>query len=161
MTQNEALIEAIGIADLGRIQEALKNGADINHIDMFLGRTPLIHAIDVGDSIIVGYLIEAGADVNKPSKTGRFPLGAAVWYDRGIADLLLKAKADVNHKGIGDWTALHIAAHQNSVSIIYKLREAGATISRTAEGHSPIEIAAMEGNDEAALALVKFYQHGA
>ena len=73
---------------------------------------------------IAKLLIEYGADMNLPNRTGWTPLHKAS-YD-GFADvvhLLLDHGADVNAKKQDHWTALHIAIRYSSFEIIKALLE--------------------------------------
>ena len=92
--------------DVARI--LLEHGADPNGggVD---GRTALCHATCVGIHDAMEVLIEAGADVDKPSNTGRTPLGIALSWDEypvekresPTVDVLLKYGVD--KRGTGEY----------------------------------------------------------
>jgi ankyrin repeat protein len=50
----------------------LKNGADINGIDMY-GETPLHYAYMQGNKKIIDLLLKKGADMNIKNKQGKIP----------------------------------------------------------------------------------------
>lgn len=61
--------------DLKRVQISLANGAKINQASARnFGFTPLIAAIVGGNTNVVEFLVQSGADVNLPSEGGRTPL---------------------------------------------------------------------------------------
>lgn len=67
---NKALFGAIKNRDYDTIRLALAKGADPNSYHH--GVTPLMRACIVGDSVIIGLLINAGADPEKKDKQGKF-----------------------------------------------------------------------------------------
>jgi len=112
---------------------------------------------------IMKMLIEAGADVNKPSN-GSSPLWIAVhWRDLEVVRLLVANGADPNaesysvlsnlakkkgRKTVPGYynTALHEAVEKNSVAIVKVLLDAGADPKRTDhEGRTPLDIAHQKG----------------
>lgn len=59
------------------------------------GMTPLCQAVSAGNSTLVAYLIDRGADVNLKSGDGRSPLHFAAELDSAlVSQLLLRANAD-------------------------------------------------------------------
>lgn len=64
--------------DLEQVKEHVeKHGVDIN--DRIDGRPPIHYAADYGQTDVVKYLIEKGADVNSVDKYGISALLAAIW----------------------------------------------------------------------------------
>lgn len=75
-------------------------------------------------------VIDLGADPNYPDETGFPSLFAALAADREdryeILDLLLNAGADVQQRGLNDWTPLHFAASRNDPRAVELLLARGA-----------------------------------
>ena len=103
-----------------------------NGRDDFVERAWLEHAIDLGSLAVIEWLLQNGADANYESDEG-FPALHAV-MDREEADrddvirLLLKHGVDVNQRGSNDWTPLHRAAFQGTISIMEILIAGGADL---------------------------------
>ena len=71
-----------------------------------------------------------------------------------IAEMLIKAGANVNAKSQMGWTALHNAAENGSVKMIKMLIKAGAYIEvKNKEGLTPQQIAKINGRDKAVEVL--------
>lgn len=81
------LMTAASDGDLAGVEEALANGNDINEKDSE-GADALMYANYSGDTDIISYLIEAGADVNSMDDYST-ALGTAVMYGEYEAALLL------------------------------------------------------------------------
>lgn len=75
-------------------------------------------------------VIDLGADPNYPDETGFPSLFAALATDREdryeLLDLLLDAGADVQQRGLNDWTPLHFAASRNDPRAVELLLARGA-----------------------------------
>ncbi|XP_064482456.1 myotrophin-like [Ornithodoros turicata] len=69
---------SVKIGDLEQVKDCLEHkGIDVNEaID---GRPPLHHAADYGQTEVVRFLIDSGADVNAKDKYGISALLAAIW----------------------------------------------------------------------------------
>ena len=96
----------------------------------FNGDTLLFHALRYGAGIeIVKFLVEQGADVNKPDGNGWTPLHtAASICSKEVVDLLLTNNADINAKNPRGDTPLHVAMHDRSVDAANSLIKRGAEI---------------------------------
>lgn len=119
----------------------------------------LEYAIYHGPLALIRTLIELGADANYASDG--FPsLIAALSSQRRdraqLLELLLAAGADVNQRGLNDWTPLHYAAAHDDVAAIELLLAHGADAAartRIDDFATPLEEAESLGRAAAARAL--------
>ncbi len=164
---------AVGRGDPARVREFVSAGADPNTIASAGGDTPLIRAIASGNSAVVTALIEAGANVNLPSRQPRFWTPLMYAHDKPeILSALIAAGADLQARTTSDWiraasgrliqrpggeTALHLAAGAGKADPVRILLRAGAKLEAVAEnGHTPLDYALRLGSvTEAAEALVE------
>jgi ankyrin repeat protein len=93
---------------------------------------PLEYAIYHSPLSFLRSLIELGADPNYTSEGGFPSLIAALSTERRdkleVVALLLAAGADVNQRGLNDWTPLHCAASRNDPAAIQLLASHGADL---------------------------------
>ncbi|RLN09784.1 ankyrin-like protein-like protein [Panicum miliaceum] len=105
---------------------------DVNAADES-GNTPLSHAVRAGNVGIVRYLLDHGADPNKPVDFECTSIHIAVGKGMcEMVELLLSKGADVNfssHCG----APLHIAAMENQDAAMKVLLDHGADINKTHE----------------------------
>lgn len=94
------------------------------------GRTWLRNAIDVGPMAVVKWMLDRGAPINFQDDEGFPALHAAIDRDKPdrleVIELLCATGADVNARGINDWTPLHHAAAWNDVEVLKILLRQGA-----------------------------------
>lgn len=102
-------------------------------------------------------LIDRGADVNAVARNDMAvaPLHSAVASDaRGVAELLLNARADSNARQQGGWTALHAAAKHGKREWVDLLLSHGADPSIASDdGKNAAEMAKDAGRQELAERL--------
>lgn len=123
----------------------------------------LTYAIYHSPISLVDALLDAGADPNWPSDDGFPPLIAALSCadsapgstprtDVGeLVETLLKHGADVNQRGLNDYTPLHWAAGQGDLAMVELLLAHGAdpnAITRIDDMETPLEVAAVSGRPE-------------
>jgi len=95
---NEKLLLACKNNDIALVEEAIKNGADVNAKDN-AGFTPLMLAALEGNKEILEMLIKKGADLNAKNNFGDTALILAVsnpYPNDSIVEELIKAGADLN-----------------------------------------------------------------
>ena len=120
----------------------------------------LITAIEAKDYASVEGQLQSGAKVNKPVKSGQFPLWVAVWNnDTAMVKLLLKYGADVNQgfkaKDGQKITCLDIACQEGLEAVVRLLVEGGAGVDiKSVGGHTPLRVAARNGRTEIVKYLV-------
>ena len=107
----DKLCTAVRSGDLQAVKKQLANGADINAGDSEFGVTALSWAAFLGDTKIVKFLIESGAELDVKNQDGGTPLHSAAFLGRTeIAELLIQKGADVNAKNHKDEIALDATA---------------------------------------------------
>ncbi|HET9268838.1 MAG TPA: ankyrin repeat domain-containing protein [Vicinamibacterales bacterium] len=177
-----AISEAFHLGDLARLREALGNPAGFPKeplpLDVFgPAGSVLEYAIYHSPLAFIQALLELGADPNPPSAqhAGFPPLLAALTKLNtrsgsqartdvpDLLRLLLRYGADPNQRGLNDWTALHMAAHERSGEAIRILVDAGADPTlrtRIDDCLTPREEAERAGNHEIASLLAELEGSG-
>jgi quinoprotein dehydrogenase-associated probable ABC transporter substrate-binding protein len=133
---------------LDQLKAWLAAGADLNE--------ELDNALLASDMRRVEFLLDKGADGNKPNVQGDRPLNiAALQKDPDLVKILLDHHADVNGRGEQGMTPLLEAVMQDDVPTLKVLLAHGADReARTSEGATPLAFAIAEDNMKAALALI-------
>jgi ankyrin repeat protein/mono/diheme cytochrome c family protein len=155
ITGNTPLFGAV-TAGLENTRLLLDKGANVNAVSQ-TGATPLMAT---RSSDIVSLLVSRGADVKARSKRGETPLAdAAGRGDLEAVKLLLAKGADVNATDYRGYTPLMHATQydRDSPEIIRLLLARGANVNVTAEGQTPVGIAARRGDTE----LTRFLREAA
>ena len=107
---NVLLLRAVKKGELVAVQEAIKNGADVEFKDSN-ETTPLMLAVKLNNSALVGVLVSAGAKVDARDESGKTALLFAA--RRGFIDIvqsLLARRADPNIKCYDGMTPIIAAA---------------------------------------------------
>lgn len=145
-----ALWSAARAGDLARVQEALRQGADVNakHPD---GGAALIKAADRGHQEILQALLAAGAMVDGRDAEG---WTALMWSaERGrleLVNLLIAAGADPKARNEAGGVPIMPAALNGHVKVLKVLLEKGAEVNAAANDRSTaLMVAAREGQTEA------------
>jgi ankyrin repeat protein len=130
-------------------------------VDSFVGRRWIINAIDDGARSTVEWMLEKGADLVFRDEEGYTPVLAVIDSKRAdryeLLELLLRAGAPVNLKGINDWTPAHLAAVRDDVEALRILVAHGADLSiRTDidDFATPLEEARTSGSRNAVAFLL-------
>ncbi|MEX1034162.1 MAG: ankyrin repeat domain-containing protein [Cellvibrionaceae bacterium] len=111
--------------------------------------SPLLNAVESGNSKSVRALLENGADANASAMWGRSALYlASEMGNKAMVEQLLKHKADVNAASRYGKTALYVAAENGHLDVVKLLVKNKAEVNqRTRYGKSPLSAAAAEGHD--------------
>jgi ankyrin repeat protein len=122
------------------------------------GRPPLLLlAAQRNDSVCIGTLLSARADVNASDEKGTTALYTAARCDGvGALETLLNFGADVNWRRGSGGTALYVAAQNGAVSCLSMLLAAGAKAELAKEGgFTPLMVSTMRGHAGCAAALLE------
>ena len=141
------LLKAIASTDLLKVKELIRQGVDVNRVDMANDAfTPLMLAIDMNFTDIVELLINAGADLYESTYVEDSPLGLAVTKGNlEIVKLLLQAGANPNFGGLEP--TIVIAIDYQYLDIVKTLINWNADVNiRTVSGTTALMIAAATGN---------------
>ena len=152
------IFEATRKGNIGRIEELLASGADVNQQDSW-GNTPL-HCASAGRrrKVVALRLIEAGARVNQQNNYGETPLHiAAFWGFEVLALRLIQAGADVNQANNRGETALHWATrnggHEKAIRVLI---QAGADINQQDNrGETALHEAASNSSEAVVARLIE------
>ena len=88
------LLYAVGTGNVALIDLFATNGADLDAQSLESSMTPLLLAIEGGDTRSVQRLVDLGADINKPNSDGLLPLNAASKTGKAvIIEILVDAGA--------------------------------------------------------------------
>jgi ankyrin repeat protein len=159
--QHLRLHEALRAGDLEAVRYALGNPRDFaNARDAYLNVHVLSYAIALAPLDLVRALLEAGADPNYEDLGGFPSLLSAIDAARpdgpALLALLLDFGADVQQRGINDYTPLHHAAARDDAAAIEVLLARGAdpdARTRIDDLTTPREEALRAGNAAALRAL--------
>ena len=152
---------------------------DLDELKRLLDRSPdlaqdtdvMIYAVQAGSPEVIGLLISRGAPLRIEVDDGfpllhiavdrpRDPLPGKAPFNHDALVVLLRAGADVNERGMNDWTPLHRAAAIGDLEACRILMDHGADRSaRTEIDHyaTPEEEARHLG-EHAAADLIRDYQ---
>ncbi|KAJ6517615.1 hypothetical protein DFH09DRAFT_1332314 [Mycena vulgaris] len=150
------LQQAVSYSHTDAVRILLKNGADINAMDMTYGTAMDVALASQYSHDIFWVLIEHGADVNTGGEHGT-PMHRATHHnDYILARFLIQHNANVHALGGTGHTALYTAASLGHLEIIRLLVENGADTN--AKGGIALIAAARNGHYEAVRLLIA---HGA
>ena len=157
--------------DLDALREAVDDPALVPNglMPLTIGSC-LVYAIYHSPLAFIRTLLEIGADPNAPVDDGFPPLiatlscardvpGARRRTDVGdVIELLLSFGADVNQRGINDYTPLHMAVAERNLPAIRQLLDRGADPTlrtRIDECETPLEMANAAGLSDAVALLAR------
>lgn len=139
------LFEAAAVGDLARVRALVEADPALANAFAADGFHPLGLAAFFGHPDVLGFLIEAGADVNAPSRnrmTVTALHSAIAARDRESAFALIAAGADVNAAQQDAFTPLHEAAQNGDRDVVEALLAAGADPSaQLSTGERPADLA--------------------
>lgn len=125
------ILKSGGYAELEELSELDENFP--HGKDQVIGIRWITNAIDCGCLNAVKWMLGKKVDIMFRSNDGYTVLHSAIDLDSEdkyeILEILLKAGADVNLKGINDWTPAHAAAARNDVTALKLLVKYGADLS--------------------------------
>lgn len=122
---DEDFVELCATGSASEVEEALKNGANVNAKDNKYGWTALHKAAVRGHANVAEVLLRHGANVNAKDNNGWTALHCAAGNEYAdVAEILLRHGADVNAKGKHGRTALSLATEYYGIQRL--LRAHGA-----------------------------------
>ncbi|MGH6899216.1 MAG: ankyrin repeat domain-containing protein [Geminicoccaceae bacterium] len=157
-----AVHDAYERGDLGALKTLLGDPPDFSSCrgPAGVGEIVLEYAIYHSPLAFIRTLLELGADPNYPDHAGFPSLIAALSTDRAdryeLVELLLAFGADIQERGINDWTPLHCAAATDDLEAIDLLLRHGAdptARTRIDDCATPLEEAEILGRTEAVRLL--------
>ena len=164
---NEILLDASEVGDykkIFRLIDSVANELGVD-IDAEMLDEPLLLASGNGYPDIVELLIQHSANVNFASR-GDTPLikvaqNSIMNKDKqlNIVEQLIKAKADVNHKGDYGKTPLILATESNSPKIVSKLLESGADLNIKDDEEDTALTIAVSFDMEEIIQIIQDYQN--
>lgn len=119
-------VEAVRENRIDDVRQLIKEGADVNEVDMFGGNTGLHWAARQGLSTMARLLLDHGARVNVRNDAGETPLHwAAAEGQKALLVTLIAHGADVNAVDRAGWTPLRRAEANGHEQIARILLAAG------------------------------------
>ena len=143
--------------DIDAVRSLLREGAAVN-VAQSDGMTALHWAAELGNVELVRLLVDAGADLEAPTRIGDLTplhIGAEVGQS-GTVRALLEAGANAESRNANGSAPLHFAAMSGSVEAVVALADYGADVNlREAKwGQTPLMFAASRNRVSAIEALI-------
>ncbi|KAL3867107.1 hypothetical protein ACJMK2_044337 [Sinanodonta woodiana] len=146
---------AARLGNFAMVQLLVENGADVNH-KTSVSSTPLHAACRNNSVIMVKYLMGKGADYSlTDSNENDLLLNCIVYGSKDVFHYLLSINVDLFVQDKRGRTPLHMAAENGHVAMVDSLLKAGAPITKTVVGHTPIIVAAEYKKSEVVEHFIK------
>ena len=168
---NTPLIWAAFSGHLHIVQELVNKRADINAESLDSHKSALLLAAYSGHDTIVEYLLFKGANINHANSRGDTGVAIAAYMNRAeVVQVLLHHRANLKKRTKSQhYQPLHLAAYKGHSEIVlmlldhYKPKEGTAAAvddeldmnARDKQGNSPLLLAVMQGQTEAARVLLQ------
>ena len=139
------IFEAAATGRTARLRDLIADDPSLANIYSPDGFTPLGFAVFFSQPEIVKALLDAGADVNLPSRESMkvTPLAsAAAAKQTEIARVLIANGANVNARAAGGHVPLHEASANDNLDLVKLLIDSGADVNaKTDDGKTPLDLA--------------------
>jgi len=130
-------LRAMSVLRSGSVQELEGLEREIDGfpdgVDPYVGVRWILCAIDAGSTESIRWLLGRGVELSFRDEQGYTPVLAALERQHDdrleVLELVLRAGAPVNLKGINDWTPAHMAAARDDVDALRVLVAHGADLS--------------------------------
>jgi ankyrin repeat protein len=135
--------------------------ADVNGARFEDGATPLLAALQIGDMVVIRFLVHEGADISHADHLGATPLLIAAQEGHlAVARYLVKelgADIDQGSHSTGA-TPLYIAAQEGNLALVRCIvKELGANVNKTKQdGTTPLMVAARFEREDVVAFLIKY-----
>ena len=153
------VFEAAATGKTDRLRTLLAKDASLANVYSPDGFSPLGFAVFFAQPRAVKLLIDAGAEVNAPSRESMkvTPLAsAAAAKQTEIARLLIARGANVNARAASGHIPLHEASANGNVELVKLLIEKGADVNaKTDDGKTPLDFAVEHQQPEVSALLKK------
>ena len=153
----EQLCQATQAGNLNEVRRLVKSGADVNGTDK-KERTPLSCAVAEEKLDILRFLLGAKAHVDQPIPRYAGATAFVVAASTGNLEIikeLVSAGANPKAADAAEQNALHWAARVGKTEAVKLLISLGVPINQGKRGGTPINQAAMYGQDEAIRVLIR------
>jgi ankyrin repeat protein len=139
------IFEAAATGRTARLRDLIADDPSLANIYSPDGFTPLGFAVFFSQPAIVKALLDAGADVNLPSRETMkvTPLASAVAAKQtDIARVLIANGANVNARAASGHIPLHEASANGNLELVKLLIDSGANVNaKTDDGKTPLDFA--------------------
>ncbi len=146
---NSLVLETVqfgGETAVDMIKILAKAGAELNLSNA--AYTPLVYALNQENAKLTQALLDAGADPNAPTSSGKLPI-QEVLSNADLLGRLLKAKADPNKELEYDGSPLLQAIRDGNADVVKVLLENGADPRKAGkDGVAPLQLAEQYGQTE-------------
>lgn len=120
------------------------------------GTTPLIKAVERGNSGMISTMVKAGADINRAGDDGLTPLMSAIDKDNtGVVWTLLQLGADVNKQDSYGFSPLMRAVRAGNSEVVRELVKRGANVNQTSKNGTKISSFLGKNRKEIELLLIE------
>jgi ankyrin repeat protein len=157
----DEMIQAITMADFGKVREIVDNGFNVNTQFPGSKATSLLLSCRNKNMTMVKYFLEKGADPNIEDEDGKTPLLTIceMTSDSGlsvdIVALLIKARADVNHIDHEGNSPLMCAARNGQTEIVQLLIDNKADPRKVNQEGKTASDYALNSGDQKLEAILK------
>jgi len=154
---NDSLVSAAGSGNLSAVGSLLAQRVDINHSNLYQGKTALMQAAENGKTEVLKLLIRKNANLEKVDYDGRTALMLAARSNSlESMKILLDAGAKLYAKDRQGMNALLVAVNcSRTEAVKYLLDQRKSSIETTdLLGRTPLQLAAERGNTELVKELI-------
>ncbi len=145
--------------DVPRAKMLIESGVQVDCRAKWKNETPLQMAAEAGNTEVVKFLIDAGADVNAGGYNNFTVLHSAITSgNEDVVRLLLENGANVNAVTDEEYAPIHHAAYHGNANIIRLLINYGADLTlkdRWINNMTPYELASVRNHDSVVLNLLR------
>ncbi|MDD2623357.1 MAG: Ankyrin repeats (3 copies) [bacterium ADurb.Bin157] len=152
------LFKAIEQSNLSAVQMLVEADSDVHRCENNKGYSPLLTAVEIGNTEIVKVLLDIGADPEAKDNNGESSLIKAVIDERfDVVSLLLEYGVILNRRDDRGYTSLMHATAMGDVKTVKVLISAGADAAlKSTAGETLLDIAQKSENEELITMYTQF-----